>query len=508
MQGKSKKKVVFLLPQPGPSNNNPGLPLTLLSTASLIDRKRFEVRVFAATPKYDYMERIKRNLDNALCFAVSCLTGYQIKSAIEAIREVKKIKPLLPVVWGGWHASILPEQTLKSKYADIVVIGQGERTMAELVERLASGKSLRGLRGAWFKEEGKIVKNPHRPFEDPNNFPGIAFDLVNVEDFVLERDGMRAISYVTSQGCPFDCGFCAEPLVYNRRWFGLSPTRVVSDMEYLAKKHAVQLFLIADDNFFVDRGRVKEICSEIIRRRLNIKWGRVNGRTGQLVNLGEDVWRLMKKSGCTDLLIGAESGLQEGLDLINKMTTVEETVKLVELARKHGIEIAPSLMVGLPYDSYKKAKTLEGKKRIAEAELNAILDMLDRAYPTKDYFEILLFVFTPYPGNPLFEKSLSLGFKAPARLEEWAHFDIVQQNLPWLPSSIYAVVQQLMEFVFPYACNRYMQRHSRHFKAVHWAFHHTASFRWKHRFFAFPIEHKALRLFRRARALLRSWQGG
>jgi len=501
MNANPKQKVLMLLPTPcGCEGTTIGLPLTLLTTASTIDRKRFDVRVYAPTEKYNYRERIKRNLDGALCLAVSCLTGYQIKSAIDTIKEVKKTHPKLPIIWGGWHASILPEQTLNSKWCDIAVIGQGERTMAELIERLASGKSLSGLQGIHFKDKnGKVVKNPARTFEDPNNFPKIAFDLVNAEDFILKRDDMRAVSYVTSQGCPFDCGFCAEPLVYKRRWFGLKPKRVVDDIEYLAKKHNVGLFLIADDNFFVDMNRVKEICSEIIKRRLKIKWGRVNGRTRQLSNMDEGIWKLMQQSGCTDLLIGAESGLQEGLDLINKMASIEDTIKLIELARKYDIEIAPSLMMGLPFPSYKSAKTDSRRMEIAQRELNAMLDMLDRAYPTKDYFEVLLFVFTPYPGNPLFQKSIELGFKPPQKLEDWAFFDIVEQNLPWLPDKIYGQVQQLMDFIFPYAANKYMLRHDKRFKPLNWIFHHTALFRWKHRFFAFPIEHKMLLLFRKLR---------
>ncbi len=500
-----KRKVLMLLPQPDPYNTGPRFPLTLLAVASLIDRKRFDVRVYSATQKYDYMERIMRNLDNAVCLAVSSLTGSQIRSAIEAVKEVKKVNPKLPIVWGGWHASILPEQTLQSKYADVVVVGQGEKTMPELVEALALKKSLAGIKGIYFKDKnGKIVKNRPRPFEDINNFPRMSFDLINIDDFVLERNGIRSISIMTSQGCPFKCEFCADPLVYNRRWSGLKPKRVVDEMQFLKEKYNIGNFYIIDENFFVDMNRVKEMCKEIIKRKLNITWGRVNGRTKQLADMDEENWALVKQSGCTDLLVGAESGLQEGLDLTNKMTSLEDTTRLIALARKHGVEITPSLMVGLPFASYTKAKTAKARKAIAERELNAILDLLDKCYPTKDYFEILLFVYTPYPGNPMFEKSIKLGFKPPNKLQEWVYFDIVQQNLPWLPDSIYSKTKQLLDFVFPYACNSYMQRHSPYFKPVHILFHWTALFRWKHRFFSFPLEHKTILLFRwlRRKALL------
>lgn len=500
MGSDNRKKAIILLPKPSQAKSGSGIPLTALAVASLVDRKKFDVRVFAATEKYDCLERVKRNLGNAVCFAVSSLTGSQIQSAIDAIKEVKKIRPGLPIIWGGWHASILPEQTLESEYANIVVVGQGERTMAELVERLASGKSLKGIKGIYFKDKsGKVIKNEPRPFEDINGFPQIAFDLVNVNDFVRERNGVRSLSVMTSQGCPFNCSFCADPLVYSRRWSGLKPERVVDQLEYLAKKHGIGDFVIIDENFFVDKARVRKICEEILRRGLKIVWSRANGRTKQLADLDEETWALMKKSGCADLLVGAESGLQEGLDLVGKMTSIDDTLRLVSLARKHGIEISPSFMIGLPFDYYKTAKTAKERKQMAEKELNAILGLLDKCYPTKDYFEILLFVYTPYPGNPLFEKSVELGFKPPGNLEGWTAFDIEQQNLPWLDKSVYSKTKHLMDFIFPYACNMFMQRHSAYLKPVHWLFHWTALFRWKYRFFAFPLEHRLLLLFRMLR---------
>ena len=503
MISKARKKVILLLPKPSPENSAPGLPLTMLAVSSLLSEKKFDVRIYGATPKYDYLERIKRNAKDALCFAVSSLTGAQIQSAIEAIKEVKKVNPNIPIIWGGWHASILPEQTLKSKWADIVVVGQGERTIVEIVENLAAGKSLKGVKGIYFKDKGKIVRNAPRPFEDINNFPRIPFDRINIEDFVWEKNGEKSISIMTSQGCPFNCGFCADPLVYNRRWSGLKPKRVVDDIEYFVKKHGIGTFYIIDENFFVDVKRVREICNEILKRKLKIKWGRVNGRTRQLVNMGEETWKLIRKSGCFEILVGAESGLQEGLDLINKMTSVEDTCELVELARKHKIEITPSLMIGLPFPAYKGMKNKAEKQALAEKELNAILDMLDKCYPTKDYFEILLFVYTPYPGNPMFEMSKKLGFKPPQGLEDWVSFDIVQQNLPWLPQSIFGKTMQLLDFIFPYSCDSYMERHSPNFKPVHWIFHQTALFRWKHRFFALPLEYKTLLFFRTLRNKLR-----
>ena len=111
-----------------------------------------------------------------------------------------------------------------------------------------------------------------------------------------------------------------------------------------------------------------------------------------------------------------------------------------------------------------------------------------------------MFVYTPYPGNPLFETSKKCGFKSPGSLEEWANFEIVANNVPWVSKKNYAIAQQLMDFIFPYACDYYKKKHIKQLGLLHKVFHETALWRWKNRFFAFPVEHKMLGFFRWARA--------
>jgi len=194
----------------------------------------------------------------------------------------------------------------------------------------------------------------------------------------------------------------------------------------------------------------------IIKKKWKIQWGDANGRTRQLLMFDKKLWALMEKSSCKSILIGAESGSQEMLDLVGKDTSPEDTVKFSNTAREHNIEVVFSLMVGIPKhpDYLDKKKSEAGVKK----EIRDILEMLEKSLPEKKYHAILLFVYTPYPGNPLFETSKKCGFKSPGSLEEWANFEIVANNVPWVSKKNYAIAQQLMDFIFPYACGKNKNR--------------------------------------------------
>ncbi|MDD5148635.1 MAG: radical SAM protein, partial [Candidatus ainarchaeum sp.] len=466
MQKQEKRGIVLFMPKPSEKGYYNGLPLALMNAASLIDRGRFEIRIISAQRGRDYKKEISEAVDEkTLLFGVSSMTGYQIKNSIEAIKIARKKNPSIPVVWGGYHCSLMPEETLQSEFADIAIIGQGQRALAELSDALLENKGLGAIRGLGYKSRGKIKINACREPEDINNFPDIDFSLVDVEKHVMIVEGKKYINLWTSYGCPHRCGFCVEPTLSKRRWFGLEAGRVLKQMECLIENQGIEFFGFNDNNFFVDRERVRKICEGIIKKGWKIQWGDANGRTKQLLLYDEKLWALMEKSGCKSILIGAESGSQEALDLIAKDTSPEDTVKLSAIARRHNIDIVFSLMAGIPrYPDYLDKKKADAGVR---KEINDILEMMDKSLPEKKYHAILFFVYTPYPGNPLFEISRKCGFNPPKNLEEWAEFEIIANHVPWVSKKNYNKVRLLMDFVFPYACDYYKKKHIRQLGFMH-----------------------------------------
>ncbi len=482
---KKKPKIVLFCPKPAEDFHYGGMPLPLLGISSMIDRKKFDIVIIKETDDSNVDQRVLENIDGAICFATSVMTGYPIKRSIKLIKKIRGKTPVLPIVWGGYHPTILPKETIQSRYVDIIVIGQGERTFSELVDAIYYKKPLDKVKGIAFKKNGKIIFNDPRPVEDMNNFPPIPIDLIDKEKCIIRDRYGKATNYITSMGCPFNCAFCVEPIVYKRRWICLDADNAVKGIEKIVKEFNVDYIILNDNNFFVSEERVRKICQKLIEKGIKVKLRQVNGRVDQLLAFKDSTWRLMKKSGFRSILIGAESGMQEGLDLVNKRTKVEQNYELIKKARKFGIEIVVSLMIGLPFENY--------TQKTFSKELNSIFDLLDSSYPVKDYQNIYLFIYTPYPCNPLFEKSKENGFKPPTTLEGWADFELVNINIPWLKKNNFETVDYLMNFIFPYARKGYGKGYKSLFYPVKVFLHKIAEIRWNSRYFNFPIEYKLLK---------------
>src|SRR6266404_7333083 len=155
------KKIVFFFP--AFSSTEATAPLGILSVATPLLRAGYQVRLIDSTITPNFKKRVIEELDDALCLAVSLVTGPMIRETVEIARESKRIYPDLPVVLGGWHPSLLPDQTLAAECVDVVIRGQGEDAFLEVVQRLEDHASLKGIPGVGYKEDGRLVFNPSRP---------------------------------------------------------------------------------------------------------------------------------------------------------------------------------------------------------------------------------------------------------------------------------------------------------------------------------------------------------
>lgn len=484
-----KDKIILFRPKPHPTAIYKGVPLSLLAIAAPLEKLGYKIKIIDATVDDEYIQKILGTVNNTIiCLGITSMTGYQIYDGLKVAKLVKERCPHIPIVWGGFHPSILPKQTVSNPYVDIVVRGQGERTFAQLIYHLKNNLPLNSILGITYKENGKIIENPDRPFEDINNFPPVPYHLVDVEKYVTDHPfvGPRSINYVSSQGCPYRCAFCADQRVYKRRWSGLKAQRVLDDLEHLINKYRIRSVKFNDDNFFVNKERVRQICKGIIERKLNIKWGWANGRADQLVRFDRDrdLWRLIKKSRCTSILIGAESGSQKILDLLNKDITVEDTIKLARICRSYGIKIVYSLMIGLPTQNIEK-------------EFNKTVNLINRIQSICDDHKIMWFIYTPYPGTPLYDLCVKSGLEEPKSLEEWSQFDL-QWNSPWVPRRYRKLIEQFNIFIFPFISRRCLELSKKvkrlivsrllHYSLIK-LFHYMALFRLRYKFFSLPVEH-------------------
>ena len=187
MMNREKNLAILFYPDTGEGSANINVPLAPFKIGSQLKNAGFEVAVIDERLEAGYHKRLEGLLDNALFFGVSAMTGRQIYGGLEASRFVKGLNSELPVVWGGWHPSILPEETLKNANIDIIVKGQGERTAVELAAALKKEEKLEAIDGILYKEAGNIRANKARGLEDLNTFGPARFDTVDLEKYIFKN---------------------------------------------------------------------------------------------------------------------------------------------------------------------------------------------------------------------------------------------------------------------------------------------------------------------------------
>jgi radical SAM superfamily enzyme YgiQ (UPF0313 family) len=501
--GLNKGKIVLFRGRPNTDPRLPTfLPLGLLAVAAPLDKEGYEIIIVDAVMEKNYVEMVLNNVEGAICLGIGTMTGYQIKEGLEVAYAVGEKYPDVPIVWGGFHPSILPGQTAEHPLVDIVVVGQGERTFQELVHCIQDKTSLKDVQGIVYKENGKIIENPLRPFENLDNFPSYAFHVVDVNRYIFESEAAtRTVNYVSSYGCVHKCTFCAEMKMFKRRWLPRSTKAVVDDIENLVKIYGVNGVYMQDNNFFQDPERARGICEEIIRRGLKVKWCDANGRTNILSKMDDSWWSLIKEAGCYSILVGAESGSQEVLNFIDKGATVEDSFVVARNAAKYGIKVFWSLMLGFPHS--------ETFSVPIEEEFDKTLSMVIKINKISTNHKILWFLLTPYPETPIYELCKRLGFKGYDSLDGWAAHDLTQEHellrsSPWIPEKYVGLLSQLNTFVFPYASSLYLYMTNaagkKKFKYLTWlfpivalVFHWSATFRLNHKFFSFPLEYNLIK---------------
>jgi len=339
----------------------------------------------------------------------------------------------VPIVAGGWHASILPAQTLRSPNIDAVVKGQGEITFLEIVERYAKGeRDLTGIAGSLFKRGDEIVWNPDRGYTDINALPRRPFHLVDFEAYARKCDGTRWILYCTSHGCPWDCSYCSNASVYGRNWKPLDPTEAVAEMRELEDRYRLEMIDIIDDNYLVRRDRALEIAEGLIRANARFAYY-IQTRTDQIDRVSDEDLATLARSGLRRIFFGLESGSAKVMRSVNKRLDFETVYRTAERCGKVGIRPSFNLIFGLPAEEEEDLR-----------DTLAVVDRVGRANPEADFFTN---IFSPYPGSPIWPQAIERGVREPQTLEEWADFHPKIQVLPWLNGVRHARIQRIRDYI-------------------------------------------------------------
>jgi anaerobic magnesium-protoporphyrin IX monomethyl ester cyclase len=422
------KVVLFYPPYDGPPL---GAPVCLLSLAAPLRDAGFEVALIDAAIEPNWLVAVLRELRDALCLGISVLTGPMIRGAIRMAKAAKKAAPRVPVIFGGWHPSLLPGQTLRESFVDVVVRGQGELTLLEVAENLAAQKSIHGVQGVSSKQFGLPQHAPERRVTLLDDLPMPAFEMANFDAY--ERvSGERKLAYATSVGCPYACNYCTDMVFYKRRFNALDAGRVVSEVTELVAKYRIKEVAMLDSNLPVDWRRARDIAKGFHDSKIRFRWT-FQASTDFLCRMSDDDVRLLGESGVSHMGFGTESTSASVLKLMNKRhQRVDEMYETARKACIGGIHVTFNLIFGYPGESEAdRVETLRTMSDIARQFWNVSFS------PN---------IFTPYPGIPIWGQLRELGVREPQSLEEWADLPLGRNKLPWLQGKELGRLNRMLEF--------------------------------------------------------------
>ncbi len=423
------RDVILFFPRVQPHKHHHEMPLSILALVPELKKRGYSVVLIDERIDRHALLTLEASLEKALCVGISSMTGYQIQGGIAAAKKVRELSDV-PIVWGGWHVSLLPEESIKSPYVDIIVRGQGQRTFAELVQRIDEKGNLKAIPGITFKDGKEALSTAAPAIVSLDDLDPMPYDLIDINRYHPH------FSYLSSIGCPMSCGFCADAVVYQRKWKGMNPLRLAEEVAGLSKRLSwrIRSVYFIDNNFFADPVRVRVFCNELITRGVRIAWEAL-GHPRQLARMEDGFYKLLKESGCYRILIGAESGSQTILDYINKKAAVEDILLFVRKCKEHQIIPVLSFICGFP------------KSPIDDLKETVLF--INEAKRINRNSKIKLFFFTPYPGSFLYQEALRSGFRPPASLEDWSRYTLNIRNMPYLDPDYEQLAVWFTEKYFP-----------------------------------------------------------
>jgi radical SAM superfamily enzyme YgiQ (UPF0313 family) len=357
-------------------------PLGLLYISSHLKAKGFDVEVFDTTlsTRQAFRDYVERTRPGVVGIYVNLLTR---RNTLETIRLLKRLGAT--VILGGPEPANYPREYLANG-ADLVVAGEGELTLEELLPHLARHglERLEGIAGIRYLDGGgELVENPPRPQIadlDAQPFPDReAIDVAAYVDVWRRNHGMGSVSLITARGCPYRCSWCSHSVfgfTHRRR----SPGNVAGEVEEIVERYRPDMLWYADDVFTIHHRWLFEYAAELDRRGLRLPFETITRED----RLDEKVVRTLRDMDCSRIWIGAESGSQRILDRMQRRTDAARVVDMVKLLQSHGIEAGMFIMLGY------EGEEIEDLEATVERLKDALPDVFltTVAYPIKgtEYF--------------------------------------------------------------------------------------------------------------------------
>ena len=409
-------------------------PYGIIQLAAFLEEKveGIEVEVLDCNAQHADWKDMEKHIESANpdIVASSSLATCNAYVVARTLETAKKVNSEIITVTGGQHFTATAQESLQ-EYTDIdiVVRGEGERTLAELLKNVENKHALEKTEGMSFRKEGEIVHNPPRPLiEDLEELPYPGYHLV--EDLVRKyhfaamagRDAPFAL-IEGARGCVHECTFCTQWQHWQGKWRTKSPKRIADEMEFCYQNYGSKFIWLTDDNLGAGT-RIHDVSEEIIKRKMpdDVTWF-VQARCDDIIRNKEALPRL-RKSGLNWVLLGVENSEPSTLESFKKGITPEDAKTAVKLLKEN--------------DIFAHAMFIIGNRKDTEKSIIRLREFANELDPDFAMFGIL----TPFPGNQIFEEA-----KRNDWIEDtnWSHYDMVHAIMPTETLSTNEVQEQLYE---------------------------------------------------------------
>ncbi len=383
-------------------------PLNLMYLAASLEKNNHSVEIFdddlmqkGFFEVRDHAEKLDPKI-----IGITATTS-TINTALKYLEEIKKVMPNVLTVIGGPHTTFLPENTIQnSDDLDVVVLGEGEETFADLTTNHVDGNgSLEDVNGIVYtdSETGSTkTTNPRPLIEDLDSLPFPARHLVPFESYGISKS--QSGGMITSRGCVYNCGYCSSSLIMGKKFRSRSPENVVDEIEELVYKYHLNDIAFMDDTFMLNKNRAASIAEEIKERNLDVSF--VASSRVDMVN--QDLLFKLENAGMNTIYYGVESGSQRILNLMKKGINLKQAESAVKNAKNAGLQVLTSYIIGYPGETQK--------------DMNETIKFSIQLEPDYCQYSIL----TPFPGTPIYH---DLKGKDLIKTENWEKYTVMKPIL-------------------------------------------------------------------------------
>ncbi|MBZ2165999.1 B12-binding domain-containing radical SAM protein [Methanobacterium spitsbergense] len=384
-------------------------PLGIAYIAAMLERNGVTVRILDA-PALEYDHDAVKNEIQKYSPDIISITAVTptIDSALKTAQISKEVSPDSITVLGGYHPTFTYQEVLKNSYVDVVVCGEGEQTMVELVDAIEKGKNLKEVNGIAIKN---FKTPPRKIIDDLDSIPFPARHLLPMDEYKILNMKLTTGTIVSGRGCPYNCSFCASSAMHGHKLRLRSAENVVDEMEHLVNDHDIEMIAFMDDTFTINKNRVYEICETIKDRGLDNYWG----CTARVDTISEELLKTMKDAGCITMFLGVESSDQQVLNHLNKNTNINRIKKTFELTKKYGMRTIASVVLGMPGDTKRSIKST--------------IKFVKTLEPSYAVFSLA----TPYPGTEFYLKAASENL---IKINDWSKYTLLSPVLETVDCSL------------------------------------------------------------------------